>query len=105
MSDENKDWKLKLRYGKTTTPYKHFTVIADGIVGDLSEGFSCRKVKAWMGMKVWASSIDEAGDMIKSIGEHIGFTVKGRIEIYSTEPQEAPEEKPFGYDIQFTPYD
>ena len=31
-----KDWKLKLRYGKTKTSFKHYTVLANGIVRDLS---------------------------------------------------------------------
>ena len=38
MSDEDKNWKLKLRYGKLKTPFQHFTLIADGIVGDLIDG-------------------------------------------------------------------
>ncbi len=40
MSEQEKDWKLKLRYGKLQTPYQHFTLIAKGIVGELADGFS-----------------------------------------------------------------
>jgi len=71
----DKDWKLKLRYGKLQTPFQHFTVLAEGIVGDLEEGFSCSAGSAWMGMKVWATDSEEAADMIQVIGENIGFTV------------------------------
>ena len=63
--DENIDWKLKLKYGQLKTAFQHFTLIAEGIVGNLAEGFSFPKGKAFMGMKVWASSSDEAGDMIQ----------------------------------------
>ena len=58
-----------------------------------------------MSMKTWANTENESADMIKVIGEEIGFQVTGRIEIYKTEPVEPPKEKPFGYDIKFSPYD
>ena len=57
-----------------------------------------------MAMKVWATSSGESGDMIKIIGEQIGFTVTGRIQVYETEPTQSPKEKPYGYDINFTPF-
>ncbi len=104
MEDE-KDWKLKLRYGKQTTPFSHFTVLADGVVGDLIEGFECRKGNAIIGIKVWATDADESADMIKNIGSQIGFNVTGEIQIYETEPEKPPRENPFGYDIQFTSYE
>jgi hypothetical protein len=43
--------------------------------------------------------------MIRVIGKQIGFAVDGRIEVYVTEPDQPPGEKPHGYDIKFTPYD
>jgi len=99
-----KDWKLKLRYGKLTTPFRHFTVIADGLVGQLVEGYECRPGKAYMSMKTWATDTVESTDMIKVIGKHIGFTVTGKIHVFQTEPTEPPGENPHGYDIKFTPY-
>lgn len=104
MNDE-KDWKLKLRYGKLTTPYQHFTVLGDGVVGELTDGFECRPGRAWMAMKAWATDTDEAADMLRVIGEQIGFTLNGRIEVYETEPDQPPGRNPHGYDINFTPYD
>ena len=100
-----KNWKLKLRYGKIKTPYKHYTAIADGIVGELIDGFDCRAGKAYMGMKTWSLSIEESADMIKVIGKEIGFEVTGKIEVYITEANEPPCEKPYGYNINLTPYD
>jgi len=104
MNDE-KDWKLKLRYGRLTTPFQHFTVLADGIAGDLKDGFECRPGRAWMAMKTWATDTDESTDMIRVIGKQIGFVVDGRVEVYVTEPDQPPGENPHGYDIKFTPYD
>jgi hypothetical protein len=104
MSRINNNWKLKLRYGQLTTPYKHFSVIADGVAGELTDGFQCPPGQAYIGMKVWASSHDEAIDMVQSIGEQIGFTVTGKIEIFTTSPEQPPEENPYGYDIKFSPY-
>jgi hypothetical protein len=105
MENSEKDWKPKLRYGKIQTPYKHFTLIAEGITGELEEGFECPPGNAFMGMKVWAFSDNEAADMIQVIGKQIGFTITGSIQIYDTEPQEPPGENPHGYDIKFTPFE
>ncbi len=105
METEPKDWKLKLRYGKLKTCFRHFTVLADGVVGKLVEGFECRPGRAWMSMKTWATDADESMDMIRVIGNQIGFAVDGRIEVYDTAPEHPPRDKPHGYDIRFTPYD
>jgi hypothetical protein len=104
-ADSDRDWKLKLRYGKTTTEFEHFTTIAEGVVVKLSDGFSCRPGKAIFGMKVWASSIDEAADMVRAISGQIGFALTGKIDIYQTKPSAPPATNPHGYDIQFTPFD
>lgn len=105
MTEEEKDWKLKLRYGKNNTPYKHYTVLADGVVENLQDGFDCRPGRAWMAMKAWAVDADESIDMIQAIGKQIGFTVDGKIHVHDTEPGQPPRDRPYGYDISFTPYD
>ena len=105
MSDFDNDWKLKLRYGKTHMPFSHVTILADGVVGQLQDGFTCRPGKAFMGMKAWVTSNEEAVDMIRTIGSHLGFNVSGKIEVYETDPQEPPGESPSAYDIKFTPFD
>ena len=104
MENIDKDWKLKLRYGKLTTPFKHITLIAQGVAGELQDGFSCPPGNAFMGMKVWASSAEEAAAMIRAIGQQIGFKVTGDIQIYNTDPSEPPKDNPYGYDINFTPF-
>jgi hypothetical protein len=104
MENFDNDWKLKLRYGKLQTSYKHITILAIGIAGQI-EGFDCPPGNAIMGMKVWASSDEEAVDMMKAIGEQIGFKVAGNIELFYTEPLEPPRENPYGYGINFTPFE
>jgi hypothetical protein len=101
----DKDWKLKLRYGELTTPYHHYTAIAEGVVGELADGFVCPPGSAFMAIKTWAASTDESSDMITAIGRQIGFTVAGNIQVYETEPVQRPRDNPFGYDINFTPFD
>ena len=98
------DWKLLLRYGKTKTPYRHFTALAEGSMTKEPNDFSCAIGPAFMGMKTWASDADESADMIRVIGGNIGFEVSGNIQIYETEPEQPPRENPFGYDIKFTPF-
>jgi len=106
--NENKespdDWKLKLRYGQLHTPYKHFTALAEGKMEADSTDYKCPAGMAWMAMKTWATDNDESADMIRVIGKQIGFTITGRIQIYDTAPEKPPREKPFGYDIAFTPF-
>ena len=98
------DWKLKLRYGQIATPYKHFTVLAEGRMTKENNEYACPLGPAWMAMKTWATDTSESGDMIRAIGKQIGFDVTGRIEIYKTEAVQSPEDNPFGYDIGFTPF-
>lgn len=101
---QSQNWKLDLRYGRLVTPYKHFTAIADGVVGQLQDGFECRPGSAFMSMKTWAHDADESAHMIRLIGQQIGFTASGKTEIYETEAEQPPGENPHGYDIKFTPY-
>ena len=103
MEEREKDWKLKLQQGKLQTPFKHIAVIAEGIAGEI-EGFNCPPGSAYMSMKTWASSDEEAADMFQAIGKHIGFEVTGDIQLYYTEPNEPPTENAYGYDIKFTPF-
>lgn len=103
--DPGKNWKLDLRYGRLSTPFRHFTLVADGLAGDLEEGFSCRSGPAVMAMKAWASDTDEAADMAISIGRQIGFSVSGRIEVFETDAEQPPGQNPYGYAIVFTPYE
>lgn len=100
-----KDWKLKLRYGKLTTPFKHYTLLGECVVGVLQEGFECRPGSAVVGMKIWASDTSEVANVFRTIGEQIGYKVVGNIEVYQTDPVEPPGDLPFGYDLQFTPFD
>lgn len=103
--EDTRNWKLKLRYGKEATPFKHFTALGDGVVGDLVEGFECPRGPAIMSMKTWASSAGESADMLRVIGCQIGFDALGEIQIYETDPKQPPKDDPYGYDINFTPYD
>lgn len=104
-SDSESDWKLRLRYGKLTTPFSHFTILAEGKSSALKHGFKCRPGPAWMGMKAWVESAVEASRMIEAIAADLGFTITGKILVYSTEPQQPPGEIPRAYDINFKPFD
>lgn len=98
------DWKLKLRYGRLSTPFKHFTVLAEGRMNNANE-FKCPIGPAWITMKTWAGDVEESGQMVQVIGEKIGFIITGKIEIYVTEPLKPPRKNPYGYDISFTPFE
>ena len=104
MEENEKDWKLKLRYGKLKTSFKHYTILSEVEVGELEGGFECPKGYAFMGMKIWAESIEESADVYQNIVEQIGVKIAGKLEIYESAPEQQPGENPFGYDIKFTPF-
>jgi hypothetical protein len=101
---EEKDWKLKLRYGKLKTPYQHFTVIAPVVIEEYIEGLDAQPGNAYAGIKLWATNIDEAIHIVASIGEEKGYMVSGRIEVYETPPERPPQDEPYAYSINFTYY-
>lgn len=101
---DQKDWKLKLRYGKINTPYKHFTVIGNCKIGQLDKNFSCPTGRAFVGLRIWATTVNQAIEIFENIGEQIGYLSIGKIEVYSTEALQPPKDEPYSYDIRFTPY-
>ena len=106
MADSSQhNWKLELKYGRLKTPFTHFTLIIDGIASNVEASFNCRDGRAFMAMKVWATSQDEAIDMARTIGPEIGFVVDGNIQLYDTEPEQPPGDNPHAYSINFTPYE
>jgi hypothetical protein len=97
-----KDWKLKLRYGKVSTPFTHYTLIAPTKIEIYIEEFDADIGTAWVGMKIWATEQGESAKVYKSVAEQIGLIITGNIEIYNTEAVNPPKDKPYAYDIQFT---
>ena len=96
---------MKLRYGTLTTEYEHVTIIADGRILLTNQLDNYPAGPTIMSMKAWASSSQEAVDMATRIGKELGFQVTGRVDVYDTEPGKPPRENPFGYDMDFVPYD
>lgn len=99
------DWKLKLRYGKMKTPYKHFVLLADCFVGNLIEEYKCSSENAIVSIKIWAVDGDQAAEIFQDIGRQIGFNVKDKIEIFDKPADQPPTDSPSAYGINFTPYD
>ena len=102
---EDKDWKLKLRYGKQTTPYKHNTLIAQGVSEQKIEGYDNLPGPAYMGIAVWAPNDEDAVEILVEVGKNLGFKVTGNIEIYETDPKEPPKDNPSYYQVNFTSYE
>jgi hypothetical protein len=104
--EAEKNWKLKLRYGKLQTPFQHFTMMAEGEIVETNADFDIQVgTPAFFRMNVWALDPEQAVDMIITIGRHIGFETTGRVYTYSTEAKEPPNENPRAYDLNFTPFE
>ena len=100
----SEDWKALYEAGKLNTPYKHFSAIADGVAGPLAVQYGGKPGSSWLGMRLWAASADEATQMFRVFAEQAGFAVKGKIEVYDTQPAEPPRDAPHFYGVKFTPY-
>ena len=111
MKKEIKDWFLKLKYGKIKTPFHHYTVLLDVFAEKEVTNYNsnvCPEGNAWMGVKVWANDADEAADIACTLARSIGLeinTSNNSIQIFDTKPEMPPQEKPFAYDCNFSPYD
>jgi hypothetical protein len=86
------------------SPFKHFALVADGAVVEPNAEFKTEVGPAVLSMKAWAKDPEEATDMIVAISNHLGFKITATVEIYATEPDAPAKEKPYGYDLNFTPY-
>lgn len=104
MAQENPDWKSDLRHGRLRTPYRHFTIFADGHAERVLVDYQCPRGRAWMSVMTWATDEEESINMIRVVGEHIGFEIDGQIEVKDAEPEQPPHEAPYLYAIEFTPY-
>jgi hypothetical protein len=101
-----KNWKLKLRYGRVRTDFHHYTLLADGeVVSPNAEYGTADAGPAFFGMSAWAYNSDQATDMIRTIGQHVGFACTGKIYVYDTEAEEPPGAEPRGYNLKFTRYE
>jgi hypothetical protein len=101
-----KNWKLKLRYGRLKTAFRHFTLIGDGEIAESNPDYgTVEGAAAFFSIKVWAADDEEAVDMLVAIGRDVGFSATGRIHIYSTAPEQPPGENPYGYDLGFNQYE
>lgn len=104
MSEHGTDWKLELKHGVLQTPYRHFTVFADGRADRGLADYDCPAGRAWMSVMTWAVDEEESRNMVRVVGEHIGFDIDGQIEVEAAEPEQPPHEAPYAYSIEFTPY-
>ncbi|OWV83950.1 hypothetical protein ATY75_05115 [Rhizobium sp. N122] len=100
-----KNWRLKLRYGKLKTAFRHFAVIADGEVVTSNVDFGTTAGSAaFFSMQAWAIDSEQATDMVVRIGRDVGFEASGRVYVYSTEPQQPPGQNPHAYGLNFRQY-
>ncbi|NML66583.1 hypothetical protein HHL22_15345 [Hymenobacter sp. RP-2-7] len=99
MNEEIKNWKLKLRYGKLTTIYQHFTSITEGVVAKESD---YAVGNAFMALKMWVKDDSEAIDLVSSVAKQVGFVIKDKVELFNTDPIQPPQQEPYGYDLKFT---
>ncbi len=103
MSNQNhgSDWQRAYREGRLKTPYIHFTLVTDGQAGVMRGDFDCPPGPAFMSIKVWAPSANQAIRIAQDVGLRLGFRISGMVQIFETVPDQQPGEKPSAYDVQF----
>lgn len=59
-----------------------------------------------MVMKCWALNEDQVVDMAVDYAGYLGCELEhgAEVQIHQTDPVQAPQKAPFGYDFAFTPY-
>ena len=80
--------------------FKHFSLVAGG---DTMEGHSVpdgRVGPSVMSMKVWAASVEEAVDVIISIGNEVGFKIDQNVEVFRSKATQIARDEPFAYDVR-----
>ncbi|QXV64986.1 hypothetical protein INP83_18170 [Mucilaginibacter sp. 21P] len=102
MTERN--WKLKLRYGKKKTPFSHYTIITPVRITEYIEDFKSGPGTAYLGVKIWATTTDEAIELVQNIGQQTGYEIIGKIEVYDTDPLEPPGDNPYAYGFNFSYY-
>ena len=103
--ENDKDWKLKLRYGKIKTPYQHFTAIAQGVVVTSDNSLQCPAGPAMITIRTWATDAAQSAQIIQFFGSELGYEITEDIQIYETDPERPPKDQPYGYGINVTPFE
>lgn len=104
MASDEPDWKQQLASGEQSTAFTHYALVADGalVKDDAQRGLKAGPCV--MSLKVWATGTEQAADMIVSIGDAQGFKIADNVDVYATAPDRAPQDQPYAYDLNFTPY-
>jgi len=102
--ENQKDWKLKLRYGKIKTPYQHFTAIAEGVRVKPDNSVQGPPGPAIITLRTWARDTAQSAEIVQSLGNELGYQITGNIKIYETDPERPPKDNPYGYGLNFTPF-
>ena len=101
---EVSDWKLKLRYGRVTTPFTHYTLLADGRLLAANEKLGGEPGPAFFGLKIWAVDDDEAFIIYRDIASREGFEIGDKIDLWTTDPERPPKDRPYAYGPKLTAY-
>ena len=105
MGKSEKNWKLKLRYGKLRNQLTHYTIIAPVVITHFIDDFDAKPGKAYAGVKIWAHDANHAFEIFQDVGSQIGYEVTGKMELYKTDPEQAPDKEPYAYGINFSYYE
>ena len=83
--------------------FKHFSLVAGG---DTMEGHAVpdgRVGPSVMSLKVWASSVEEAVEVIISIGNEVGFKIEQNVEVFRSKATQMARDETFAYDVRVLP--
>ncbi|HIG23771.1 MAG TPA: hypothetical protein EYG02_11570 [Henriciella marina] len=83
--------------------FKHFCLVAGG---ETMEGHAVpdgRVGPSVMSLKVWAASVEEAVEVIISIGNEIGFKIEQNVEVIRSKATQMARDEAFAYAVRITP--
>ena len=82
---------------------QHYTVSGDGEVVEANAQHGSVKGPAELRMEVWADDPDQAADMYRKIGKHLGFEAGDNIKVEESVAYSSTTGRPSAYDPRFTP--
>lgn len=85
--------------------FKHFSIVAGGDTMDGHQIPDGRVGPSVMSMKVWAASVEEAVDVIISIGNEVGFKIEKNVEVFRSKATQIARDEPFAYDVRIRSID
>lgn len=82
--------------------FHHYTVKSEGEVFEANEKHGSHPGPAELLMYVWAETSDQAVEVYRKVGSHLGYTAPETVAIEESVAMAPPGQRPSAYNVTFT---